>query len=301
MKRIMSTSALTILLASGATAQETTQSGEIFANVPNDPSMVLGTEYIGQNIYSTMSNAGMPAGQSATTGQATTEQATGAMATTEEPTTGEVGAVEQETAVTQQPQSVGQISDVIMTQDGQVEYVILGVGGFLGIGEQNVAVDFDALSMQPDPQNEGEYMIMISATQEQIENAPEFDPALIEGTAEGMQGGQTGTVTTESNAEVETTQSGGEMETIEADSSNTVEVENSAENAAAETEQAVEGAANETEQAVEGAANEAEQAAENAGESVSNAADEAASEAGEAVEQTGDAIEDATDEATSAN
>ena len=285
MKRILSTSALTILLASGvAHAQQSNQAGTIFADVPNDPSMLLGTDYIGQTVYSTLGN---------------NADASGGAITSESDTT------EQEVTADQQPQGVGEISDIVMTQDGQLRYVIVGVGGFLGIGAQNVAVNSDALSLQPDPQNEGEYMIMISATKEQIENAPEFDPALVEGTAQtGTASTETGTQvesTTQSNANVEvetTTESSGEMETIEPE---TATVENAGEEAAAETEQAVEGAANQAEQAVEGAANDAEQAVQNAGQSVSNAAGEAASEAGQAVEQTGDAIENATDEATTSN
>lgn len=304
MKRILSTSALTILMASGAAhAQQATEPSQIFADVPNDPSMLLGTDYIGQTVYSTLgSDAQAPAQEATAAGEA--------------PVEGEVAADPNATATgesvaTAQPQSVGQISDIIMTQDGQLEYVVLGVGGFLGIGEQNVAVNFDALSVEADPQNEGEYMIMISATKEQIENAPEFDPALVEGTAQNAQTGTADTEATtqvetteataesEANVEVETTtETSGEMETVEPE---VTTIENTAEEAAADTEQAVEGAATETEQAVEGAASEAGQAVENAGEAVGNAAGEAASEAGQAVEETGDAIENVTDEATSAN
>ncbi|WP_375263376.1 PRC-barrel domain-containing protein [Palleronia sp.] len=291
MKRILSTSALTILLASGtAYAQQTTQGGEIFATVPAEPSMLLGTDYIGQNVYSTM---GYDASAQETNGLVTDAEtevegtATGAL------TEGEAE-VEQETVATQsQPENVGEISDIIMTQDGQVEYVILGVGGFLGIGQQDVAVNFDALSVQPDPQNEGEMMIMINATQEQIENAPTFDRSIYEGVARD---GSATMQSTETEAETVTT-----TVTQEPAEEAAAETEATVESTMDQTEQTVEGAANEAGQALEGAANETEQALEGAAQSAGNAASEAASEAGQAVEQTGDAIENPTDEAAPAN
>lgn len=46
-------------------------------------------------------------------------------------------------------ESLGQINDVLVSQDGSVNAVIVGVGGFLGIGERNVAVDISALQLGP--------------------------------------------------------------------------------------------------------------------------------------------------------
>ena len=42
-------------------------------------------------------------------------------------------------------ESIGDINDVIMGRDGQVMAVVVGVGGFLGIGEKDVAVPFASL------------------------------------------------------------------------------------------------------------------------------------------------------------
>ncbi|TNC16048.1 PRC-barrel domain containing protein [Methylobacterium terricola] len=41
---------------------------------------------------------------------------------------------------------VGEIEDVLLTEDGRVRAVVIGVGGFLGIGQKSVAVPFDALA-----------------------------------------------------------------------------------------------------------------------------------------------------------
>jgi sporulation protein YlmC with PRC-barrel domain len=45
---------------------------------------------------------------------------------------------------------VGEISDIILTDDGQVEQVIVDVGGFLGLGEKPVAVSFDEIDISRD-------------------------------------------------------------------------------------------------------------------------------------------------------
>jgi putative membrane protein len=44
-------------------------------------------------------------------------------------------------------ENIGNISDVVLDREGNVVAVIVGVGGFLGIGEKSVAVPFDALEI----------------------------------------------------------------------------------------------------------------------------------------------------------
>ena len=48
---------------------------------------------------------------------------------------------------TTQDENVGDINDVIITLDGSVEGVVVGVGGFLGMGEKNVAIDMANLDV----------------------------------------------------------------------------------------------------------------------------------------------------------
>lgn len=45
-------------------------------------------------------------------------------------------------------ESIGDINDVIMGRNGQIMAAVVGVGGFLGIGEKDVAVPFNALEFQ---------------------------------------------------------------------------------------------------------------------------------------------------------
>ena len=39
-------------------------------------------------------------------------------------------------------ENIGDVNDIVVAKDGKVEAVVVGVGGFLGIGEHNVAVEF---------------------------------------------------------------------------------------------------------------------------------------------------------------
>jgi hypothetical protein len=48
-------------------------------------------------------------------------------------------------------EKIGDIQDVILDRSGKVAYVILRVGGFLGMGEHDVAVTFDKLTWVDQP------------------------------------------------------------------------------------------------------------------------------------------------------
>lgn len=48
-------------------------------------------------------------------------------------------------------EKIGDISDVILDKSGKVENVVLGVGGFLGMGEHYVAVAYDSLKWSNEP------------------------------------------------------------------------------------------------------------------------------------------------------
>lgn len=68
-------------------------------------------------------------------------------------------------------ESVGEINDVMLTKDGQVAAVIVGVGGFLGMGERNVAVDFKSLQTRQDGDN---LQLVMNTTKESLKSAPEW-------------------------------------------------------------------------------------------------------------------------------
>ena len=44
---------------------------------------------------------------------------------------------------------IGNVSDMLFDKNGKIDGLIVGVGGFLGIGEKNVAIDMSAFEVQP--------------------------------------------------------------------------------------------------------------------------------------------------------
>src|SRR5437762_11727398 len=48
-------------------------------------------------------------------------------------------------------ESLGSINDLLMDKDGSIKGVVLGVGGFLGVGEHLVAVAFDKVKFVNEP------------------------------------------------------------------------------------------------------------------------------------------------------
>jgi sporulation protein YlmC with PRC-barrel domain len=68
-------------------------------------------------------------------------------------------------------EKVGEINDLIVTPNKAVSYAIIGVGGFLGIAEHNIAVSVDKLKQQ-----EGK-IVLPGATKEVLKEAPKFEYA----------------------------------------------------------------------------------------------------------------------------
>jgi sporulation protein YlmC with PRC-barrel domain len=69
-------------------------------------------------------------------------------------------------------ESLGSINDVVLSADGQVDVIVIGVGGFLGIGEKSVGVAFDAIEKSTDA--DGNVVLVLEATAEELEAAPAF-------------------------------------------------------------------------------------------------------------------------------
>lgn len=68
-------------------------------------------------------------------------------------------------------EKIGDINDVLVGRDGQVQSVIIGVGGFLGVGEKDVAVRLPSLDLDV---VDGDNRISMDATEADLEAAPEF-------------------------------------------------------------------------------------------------------------------------------
>jgi len=76
------------------------------------------------------------------------------------------------TVVNDANESIGKISEVILGKDGKVAAAVIGVGGFLGIGEHDVAVNFDSLRIGHDGNNKT--VVSLNATKDSLKAAPEW-------------------------------------------------------------------------------------------------------------------------------
>ena len=70
-------------------------------------------------------------------------------------------------------ESIGNIADLIVKKEGGVDAAVIGVGGFLGIGEKWVAVPFENITVNQVPES-GEVKLTTTETAESLEAAPEF-------------------------------------------------------------------------------------------------------------------------------
>jgi len=71
-------------------------------------------------------------------------------------------------------QSIGNINDLLLDKSGSIANVVIGVGGFLGIGEKNVAIPFNLLAITADA--DGKRVVQVGLSRERLEAAPEFKP-----------------------------------------------------------------------------------------------------------------------------
>jgi hypothetical protein len=79
-----------------------------------------------------------------------------------------------QTGQTGEQQQTPASSGLALENGEQISYVIVNVGGFLGIGQRQVAIPFEALQLQTG-EDESDYAFYLDANQEQLEALPEVD------------------------------------------------------------------------------------------------------------------------------
>ena len=67
---------------------------------------------------------------------------------------------------------IGEIMDVLVDAGGRIQALIIGVGGFLGMGEKDVAVPFSAV--KPTTKDNNKYYLVMDATKEALKSAEGF-------------------------------------------------------------------------------------------------------------------------------
>ena len=83
-------------------------------------------------------------------------------------------------------EDMGRVVNVVVDQSGQVRAAIIDFGGFLGVGNRKIAVDWNALHFAPG----GKDPIILDLTRNQVKGAPEYKdgrPMVLIGVAESLQ------------------------------------------------------------------------------------------------------------------
>lgn len=70
-------------------------------------------------------------------------------------------------------QRIGEVADILLDKSGQVKALIVGVGGVLGLGAKDVAVDLTQFREVP-ASNGNKVQLKVAMTKEQLTQAPEF-------------------------------------------------------------------------------------------------------------------------------
>lgn len=73
-------------------------------------------------------------------------------------------------------ENIGDINDLIFDNNGTIQAVIIGVGGFLGMGEKDVALPLNKITVTRDETNA--IKLTVQASREELEKAPAFDKTL---------------------------------------------------------------------------------------------------------------------------
>ncbi len=68
-------------------------------------------------------------------------------------------------------EKIGDVNDILFDRSGKITTVVIGVGGFLGLGEKSVALPFEAITYG---EQAGARTIMVPLTKEALQAAPDY-------------------------------------------------------------------------------------------------------------------------------
>lgn len=69
---------------------------------------------------------------------------------------------------------VGEVNDVVLDWDGSVKAVVLGVGGFLGMGEKDVAIEMSSLRKVRESNDSNDWFLVVNTSKDMLTNAPAY-------------------------------------------------------------------------------------------------------------------------------
>lgn len=173
-KRIMTTTALITLFASGAIAQDatpTTEAPAMEAPATEAPAM----DAPAMDAPAADAPA-MDAPAATTTVESTTTTgilATGYTIVDEDNLATEIMGKQVYSSAASDAEHIGDVNNFVIGDNGQINAVIIGVGGFLGIGVKDVAVNFSELEWVT--AEDGSERFVLPTTKEALEAAPTFE------------------------------------------------------------------------------------------------------------------------------
>ena len=68
---------------------------------------------------------------------------------------------------------IGDVNYLVLDADGKISTIVIGVGGFLGVGEKNVGVPFSSVTREVD--KNGNPTFKLEATKEELSAAPAYE------------------------------------------------------------------------------------------------------------------------------
>lgn len=69
-------------------------------------------------------------------------------------------------------ENIGDVNEIVISSDGRIAAFVIGVGGFLGIGERNVAVAFESVRLTVNSSNEP--IMVFTSNRNTLSNTPEW-------------------------------------------------------------------------------------------------------------------------------
>lgn len=83
--------------------------------------------------------------------------------------------------------NIGQINEIVLSHDGQVRAIVIGIGGFLGVGEQDVAVTMDQVTFATNAEDRSEIYVVVNTGADLLQNSPRYErSAMMEDRAMGV-------------------------------------------------------------------------------------------------------------------
>lgn len=68
---------------------------------------------------------------------------------------------------------IGDVNDILVGEDGTIQAIIVGVGGFLGIADKDVPLDFGLMTLEP--LGEGQFRVVTAVSKQELEDALPYE------------------------------------------------------------------------------------------------------------------------------